>query len=222
MAVAGPNDHRTAKGDKMKKGFLIALLISTVSIGYAGSYDKVKITPDVSYLYVYHRGKAVKVHRIQDTQHVLTGEYAKTYRPKQYIQPVKLMDGIQTVGEVEVIQFMKKKVNSKEGMIIDVRDRKRYKKESIPSAVNIPVAIRNKPQAMEKIFKSLGMKKKADGSWKTDDAMDLIVYCDGLWCKKSSEMIHAFIAQGYPKEKIFYYRGGFQMWKILGFTTVKN
>ncbi len=27
---------------------------------------------------------------------------------------------------------------------------------------------------------------------------------------------------GYPPEKLLYYRGGFQMWKILGFTTVTN
>ena len=43
----------------------------------AGKYDKVKITPEMAYIYVYHKGKAVKVHRIQDTKHKLTGEYAR-------------------------------------------------------------------------------------------------------------------------------------------------
>jgi len=206
----------------MKMKLILICMSLSLSVVYAGNYDKVKITPDISYLYVYHRGKAVKVHRIQDTEHMLTGEYAKTYRPNQYIQPAKLMEGIQTVGEVEVINFMKEKINRKKGLIIDVRERKKYKAESIPSAVNIPVEIRNKPQAMQKIFNSLGMKKKEDGSWSTHKAMELIVYCDGLWCKKSPEMIRALVAQGYPKEKILYYRGGFQMWKILGLTTVKN
>jgi hypothetical protein len=35
-------------------------------------------------------------------------------------------------------------------------------------------------------------------------------------------MINILLEHGYPADKIFYYRGGFQMWKILGFTTVKN
>ena len=201
---------------------IVISMLTLIAALYAGQYDKVKITPLISYVYVYHKGKAVKVHRIQDTKNKLTGEYAKTYRPGKYIQPVKMDDAIETIGEVEVIDFMRNKVNKKKGLILDVRDRDIYAKEAIPSAVNIPSKVADHQAAMSKIFRSLGMKKKPDGSWDASHAMDLVVYCDGLWCKKSSDFIRKLVALGYPAEKIKYYRGGFQMWKILGFTTVKN
>ena len=199
----------------------ISIFILTAGL-LAGQYDKVKITPLISYIYVYHKGKAVKVHRIQDTKNKLTGEYAKTYRPGKYIRPIKINDKIQTIGEDEVIDFMREKVNRKQGLIIDVRDRNEYANESIPSAVNIPYKVVNHQEAMSKIFHALGMRKKSDGGWDGSHAMDLIVYCNGLWCRKSSDFIQKLVALGYPARKIKYYRGGFQMWKILGFTTVKN
>lgn len=189
---------------------------------FAASYDKVKITPDISYVYIYHKGKAVKAHRIQDTKHKLTGDYARTFRPGTHIQPIDLANGVQTVGEVEVLEFMQQKVNKKKGLILDVRDKASYKQESIPSAVNIPVRIKDNAAAMEKIFTSMGMKKNSEGTWDSGGAIELMVYCDGLWCVKSTEMVEALLAKGYPAEKIYYYRGGFQMWKILGFTTARN
>ena len=200
---------------------ILFAVCSFMAVLFAGQYDKVKITPTISYIYVYHKGKAVKVHRIQDTKNKLTGEYAKVYRPGKDIQPVKI-DGIQTIGEIEVIDFMRNRVNKKKGLIIDVRDRLEYANESIPSAVNIPYKVVNNQRAMSKIFHSLGMRKKSDGSWESSHAMELVIYCNGLWCKKSSEFINKLVALGYPPKKIKYYRGGFQMWKILGFTTVKN
>ena len=201
----------------------IIIAVSILVAGlYAGQYDKVKIAPDISYIYVYHKGKAVKVHRIQDTKNKLTGEYAKIYRPGQYIQPVKINDRIKTIGEIEVIDFMQKKVNKKRGLIIDVRSRQSYADEAIPSAVNIPLSVIDSQEAAEKIFHALGMKKKSDGSWDSSHAMDLIVYCHGLWCRKSVDFINRLVLFGYPAKKIQYYRGGFQMWKILGFTTVQN
>jgi rhodanese-related sulfurtransferase len=201
---------------------IVFSLLAMMAVLYAGQYDKVKITPTISYVYVYHKGKAVKVHRIQDTKNKLTGEYAKVYRPGKYIQPITMDKDIPTIGEIEVIDFMRNKVNKKKGLIIDVRNRDQYAQESIPSAVNIPFKVANHEAAMSKIFRSLGMRKKPDGSWDGSKAMELVVYCNGLWCKKSSDFIRKLVEMGYPKEKIKYYRGGFQMWKILGFTTVKN
>lgn len=197
----------------------IATALAVLSVGlYAGKYDKVKITPDISYVYIYHKGKAVKAHRIQNTKHKLTGEYAKTHRPGTHIQPINLKNGVKTVGEVEVLQFMKNKVNKKKGMIIDVRDKSAYAKESLPSAVNIPIKITKNNAAMKKILKSLGMKSAQEAN----RAMQLTIYCDGPWSKKSTEMVNTLLAHGYPADKIKFYRGGFQMWKILGFTTVRN
>jgi len=203
----------------MKKILLVCIAMTYLS---AGQYDKVKITPDMSYIYVYHKGKAVKVHRTQDPQHKLTGEYAKQYRPGQYLQPISIYENIQTIGEVELLHFMKDKVNDKKGLIVDVRPKKYYNQESIPSAVNMPATIKNDDVKMEKILKIMGAKRADDGTLNTEHAMDVVFYCHGLWCKKAPEFINAFLELGYPAEKVLYYRGGFQMWKILGFTTVIN
>ncbi|TET88898.1 MAG: rhodanese-like domain-containing protein [Sulfurovum sp.] len=201
---------------------IIALLLVWVVSTYAGQFDKVKITPDMSYIYVYHKGKAVKVHRIQNTKNKLTGEYARTYRPNQDIQPIKMHKDIQTIGEVELLHFMKNKVNKKKGLLVDLRPKRAYKSESIPSAVNIPSKTKNSKAKVEKILKVLGAKRLADGSLDTKRVMDVAFYCNGLWCDKSSEFIKTFLELGYPADKMLYYRGGFQMWKILGFTTVTN
>ncbi len=201
---------------------LLFVLIASVLVLYAGRYDKVKITPEISYMYVYHKGKAVKIHRIQDTKNKLTGEYAKTYRPGKDIQPIEMKNGVQTIGEVELLHFLKEKVNKKQGILVDLRSKEYYKKESIPGAVNIPFKVKNDHSKMEKIIKVFGAKRRADGTLDTKDARTVAFYCHGLWCGKSAEFIKAFVELGYPPEKILYYRGGFQMWKILGFTTVTN
>jgi len=201
---------------------ILMILCFALTGVFAGQFDKVKITPDISYLYVYHKGKAVKVHRIQDTKNKLTGEYAKQYRPGQYIQPIKMHDDIQTIGEVELLHFMKEKGNYKKGILVDLRPKRVYKRESIPSAVNIPAKTKDNKVKLEKILKILGADRKADGTLDTKKAMDVAFYCNGLWCEQSSEFIKEFLKLGYPAEKMLYYRGGFQMWKILGFTTVVN
>ncbi len=201
---------------------VILILLIFVTSMYSSRYEKVKITPEISYMYVYHKGKAVKVHRIQNTKNKLTGFYALTYRPNQDIQPIKMHKDIQTIAEVELLHFMKNRVNKKEGILVDLRSKKAYKEESIPSAVNIPSKTMKSKEKMEKILKVLGAKRLADGTLDTKNAIEVAFYCNGLWCAKSSEFIKKFLELGYPAEKILYYRGGFQMWKILGFTTVSN
>jgi rhodanese-related sulfurtransferase len=201
---------------------IIAFILVWAVAASAGQFDKVKITPDITYIYVYHKGKAVKVHRIQDTKHKITGEYANIYRPGKDIQPIKMHKDIQTIGEVELLTFMKKKVNKKKGLLVDLRSKAAYKKESIPSAVNIPARVKDNKAKVEKILKILGAKRLADGSLDTSSVKNVAFYCHGLWCDKSSDFIKTFLELGYPADKMLYYRGGFQMWKILGFTTVTN
>ena len=201
---------------------ILALLLVWAVAASAGQFDKVKITPDISYIYVYHKGKAVKVHRTQDTKHKLTGEYARTFRPGKDIQPIKMHKDIKTIAEVELLTFMKRKVNKKKGLLVDLRPKKDYKASSIPSAVNIPASVKDNPAKLKKIMKIFGVKKLADGSVDTSKALEVAFYCNGLWCDKSSEFIKTLLDNGYPADKMLYYRGGFQMWKILGFTTIVN
>ena len=211
------------KGQKVKKIYLLTALIIVLSNALvSGDYDKVKISPDISFIYVYHKGKAVKVHRIQDTKNKLTGWYAKTYRPGTTIQPIIMNKDIQTIGEVELIKFMRDKVNKRKGLIIDVRQKAFHDEEAIPSSVYISLKTVRNDKTREKLFETLGMKKQGDGKWDGDDALELAVYCHGLWCSLAPKFINLMTKYGYPTDKIKYYRGGMQMWKILGFTTIEE
>ena len=218
MATPGV-DHYSTQGAEMKYVVIICILITYV---WAGQYDKVKITPTLSYMYVYHKVKAVKIHRIQDTAHKLTGEYAKQYRPNTEIQPIKMMQGIKTIGEIELLQFLQEKVNTKKGILIDVRTKKDYEAATIPSAVNIPYKTTQDREKMENIIHIFGLNRLESSEVDSSRAVDIAVFCHGLWCSKAPRFIQTLVALGYPKDKIFYYRGGMQMWKILGFTTVGN
>lgn len=51
-------------------------------------------------------------------------------------------------------------------------------------------------------------------------AKDLLLWCNGPWCDQSPRAIKGLLRVGYPPHKICYYRGGMQMWMLMGLTTV--
>ncbi|CAA6820059.1 MAG: Unknown protein [uncultured Sulfurovum sp.] len=201
--------------------YLVLVLFTFIELN-AGPYDKVKITPSMSYIYVYHKGKAVKVHRIQDTKYKLTGEYSKLYRPKQYIQAIKIDKNVKTIGEIELLHFMKSKVNENSGIVIDVRTTEKYKRGTIPSSVNIPTNTQYNKRKMDRVFKAIGVTIEDNNTLNVSNAVDVVIFGDGLWSSDAKDMVNTFLQRGFPYEKILYYRGGFQMWKVLGFTTVTD
>ena len=64
-----------------------------------------------------------------------------------------------------------------------------------------------------------GGDQKTD-NWDFSNAKQLILWCNGPWCGQSPRAIKALLSMGYPAEKLYYYRGGMQMWQSLGLTTV--
>jgi len=205
----------------MKK-LLIFTLFSTMFI--SAEITKVRITEDIPYLYTYESGKKIKIERIQDTDNKLTDDYAKTSRPCPpfCIQPTKIDPEIRNIEELELISFMKNEVKNKTGIIIDARLKKWYEVETIPSAINIPFPIiQNASKAKaEKIFRLLGMTVRADGSWDFSNAKILAIFCNGVWCQQSKHFINGILKYNYPKNKLYYYRSGFQGWKLLGLTSI--
>ena len=184
----------------------------------------VKITEDMPFIYTTDSGKKIKIERIQDTNNRLTDDYTKTSRPCPpfCIQPTKIDPDIKNIAELELIQFMKDKVANKTGLIVDARLKSWYELETIPSAINIPFPIiqnASKKKA-EMIFRVLGMKVKADGTWDFSNVKEIAVFCNGLWCEQSKHFIEGMIKYNYPKDKLLYYRAGFQGWKLLGLTTI--
>ena len=184
----------------------------------------VKITEDMPTTYTTDSGKKIKIERIQDTNNRLTDDYTKTSRPCPpfCIQPTKIDPDIKTIAELELIEFMKNKVSNKTGVIVDARLKSWFELETIPSAVNIPFPIMQNAskKKAEMIFKILGMKVKSDGTWDFSNAKEIAVFCNGIWCGQSKHFIKGILQYNYPKEKLHYYRSGFQGWKLLGLTTI--
>jgi len=209
----------------MKK-LLIFPLFATLLISQHNKdeYIPVKITNDLPYVMTTDSGKNIRIQRIQDSDNRLTDDYTKTSRacPPFCIQPTTVSKGIKNIEEIELLEFIQNQVSKNKGVLIDARLKSWFEIETIPSAINIPYpVIQNASKARaEKIFKLLGMKVKSDGTWDFSEAKKLAVFCNGIWCEQSKHFIEGMIKHNYPKDKILYYRSGFQGWKLLGLTTI--
>ena len=183
--------------------------------------QEVGITPDVAAATIEINGEVIRIERIQDTGHRLDSEFTKTSRPCPpfCISPMAAAPGVETVGEVEVISFLENEVAGGKGLLIDSRVPDWFAKGTIPGAVNVPFATLepNNPYRNE-ILKALGAVETG-GVWDFSGAMALTLFCNGPWCDQSPRAIRSLLDVGYPAEKISYYRGGMQLWLLLGLST---
>ena len=116
-----------------------ALLISVST--QAADKPAVGITPDVTSVYVKHNGKETAITRNQDQQNTVNPAFAKTSRkcPPFCIQPLALAPGVETIAEVEMLDYLSKMSAGDESiLVIDSRTPDWVKKGTIPGAVNIP------------------------------------------------------------------------------------
>ena len=216
--------------------FALVMLFVTSSV-YASGVNITKKMPSAE---VTINGEKIVIQRIQDQAHKLTGGFAQTSRqcPPFCIQPMKPAPGIEAVGELEIIEFLKSHAQNGTGLIIDARTPGWYKKGTIPGSVNIPFTVFDKPshdtqlrKAMKilgakdkysgsntwkKFLTSIGLAEKDDSSFDYSEAKEIILWCNGMWCGQSPRAIKGLLKHKYPAEKIKYYRGGMQAWQILG------
>ncbi len=139
------------------------------------------------------------------------------------ITPVSLDKDIKTYGELETIQFIKEAQTNKNFLLVDSRLSDWYFKSTIPSAINIPFTHFNpaqQPDEFEDILYLTGVVVK-NGKYDFKNAKSLLLFCNGIWCPQSTWAINNLIKIGYPKDKLFWYRGGMYSWKSVNFTTVK-
>ena len=68
-------------------------------------------------------------------------------------------------------------------------------------------------------FGWFGADQKTE-KWDFSNARQVVFWCNGPWCGQSPRAIKGLLELGFPAEKIAYYRGGMQMWKVLGLTIV--
>ena len=162
--------------------------------------------------------------RIQDEDHRLTDDFARTSRPCPpfCIHPMEAAPGVKTVGELELLDFVTHEVKKGSGILIDARMPSWYETETIPGAINMPHVIFTTPSRQrEQVLKLLGGVRNKQGKWTFGaNVPTLLLFCNGPWCDQSPHAIQELIKLGYPAGKLLYYRGGMQMWKLLGLTTV--
>ncbi|MGD9787347.1 MAG: rhodanese-like domain-containing protein [Sulfuricellaceae bacterium] len=206
------------------------LLASAFLAGSALAEEKLEvgITAAMSSMDVMHNGQKVTIMRNQDQNATVNPAFAKTSRkcPPFCIQPISLAPGVETIGEVEMIHYLKKVSDGdKTLMVIDSRTPDWVEKGMIPGAVNIPYTDldtkQNQLKAEEILEKQFGVKILDIGKYDFKKAKTLVMYCNGMWCGQSPTNIKFLLSIGYPADKIKWYRGGMQDWEILGLTTVK-
>lgn len=189
---------------------------------------EVNITPDMPSVEVMHGGKKVTIMRNQDEDNSIDPNFAKTSRkcPPFCIQPGNIAPGVDTIGELEIIHYLKKMSDGDKSIIvIDSRTPDWVARGTIPGSINIPWDTlnigRSDPITVQDILeKHLGVVN-LDGFNLFDKAKTVVMFCNGPWCGQSPTNIRGLLKIGYPADKIKWYRGGMQDWESLGLTSVK-
>jgi rhodanese-related sulfurtransferase len=217
----------------MQKPTLVMSMILSASLAFAGSAlaadVAVKITPNLASVDVMHNGKKVTIMRDQNQKATVDPNFAKTSRkcPPFCINPIKLAPGVETLGEVEVLDYLAKmSKGDKSILVVDSRTPDWVARGTIPGAVNVPwtkLAPQKgaSPIDIAEIMTTKFGVKEQEGLFDYRDAKTLVMFCNGMWCGQSPNNIRTLLRFGYPADKIKWYRGGMQNWSNLGLTTVK-
>ncbi len=207
--------------------------------------DFFPLTAEKKYLHVIHEGRSVKIQRVQDPNYELKGYFAKTVRkcPPFCIRPARADPSVETIGEVELFEFMETDLRDGFGVLVDARTPSWYGKGTIPGSINIPfteftkdpnsptmVSLlekfgakpRQEPGAVTKMLEELGWtdSEYLTEKWDFTDAQTLVLWCNGPTCGQSPRAVKGLLDAGYPSDRLRYYRGGMQMWQLFGLTTV--
>ena len=190
---------------------------------------EVGITPDMAEFEVLHGDERVAVSRDQDTFATIDLDYAQIARPCPpfCIQPMSLGRGVETLGELEFIDYLQQTTERDDLVIIDSRTPREYRRGTIPGAVNVPwdrlhFASGADPDDVRNVLtEDFGAIFDGD-FYDFSRAKTLVLFCNGPWCGQSPTNIRTLTNLGYPAERIKWYRGGMQMWHAFGLTIVEG
>ena len=205
------------------KAMAIGLLVPSA----AGALD-VRITPLLDSVPVVHDGRPFTIQRNQDPKNLVKPYFAYTSRncPPFCIQPIQAAPGVQTVGELEVLDYLRRIGEGDQTLlVVDARTPQWPARGMIPGAINVPWTQLVETESpglgdggvLERVFGA----RREDNQWNFGEAKTLILYCNGMWCSQSTNSVTRLLEMGYPAEKLKWYRGGMQNWENLGLATVK-
>jgi len=209
------------------RGICLLCLISVSPALFAAGPRTVNITPQLASVTVMHAGTPVVVERNPDPDNMVDPDFSLTSRPcpPYCIQPMQLAAGVETVGELELLEYLRQAGAQGGVLVIDSRDRDWVERSGlIPGATHLPWTELHPGQSdPERIAETLIIKfgaARLGSLWNFENAKTLVMYCNGPWCGQSPTNIKQLLALGYPAHKLKWYRGGMQAWKSLGFNTV--
>lgn len=112
------------------------------------------------------------------------------------IQPIQPVPGIPTVGELEIVELVRSGAQ-----LVDTRVPHSRSGVTLPGAVNIPhdqvVARKNE----------------------LDTRRVHILFCNGPQCPQTPDALRLLQEDGYPLDRLAYYRGGLHDWVTLAMPT---
>jgi len=137
--------------------------------------------------------------------------------PPFCIQPMNIK-GVKTVGELEVLDFIKGLDGKEARLLIDIRSNKEYKQNTIPGAINIPYSmLKDGSKYQNQVLKLLG-GKKLDEKWIFKSVPSLLIFGASNENDKAYKAIKTLLKLSYPNKKIYYYRAGVEGWNHLRLT----
>ena len=187
----------------------------------------VKITPGLEGIMVEDASGPVQVQRNQDQTNEITPDFRRTSRkcPPFCIQPMHLPDGVETIGELEMLEYLQRAADGDDSiLIIDSRGPSWRKRGTIPGSIGLHYKKLSRRSAEEPdiadILENQFGAKRTDELWNFRHAKTLVMFCNGAWCGQSPTNIRSLMRMGYPASRLKWYRGGMQTWETLGLTTV--
>lgn len=115
------------------------------------------------------------------------------------VQPIVLAAGVETVGELEVIDHLSRGLP-----LVDCRRPHHFAQATIPTARNIPHI--EMPERIAEL----------------DPSVPTVFFCNGPQCSATPAAVRLLLDSGYPAAAVRYYRGGMHDWMTLGFPTVRG
>lgn len=191
---------------------------------------------DVAKVTLMHNEKEVTVHRqsVENCDYATAPQFVweqnevkseclqsvATFAGK--IQPMQIAQGVQTLGELEVLEFMQNLNDNR--LLVDARGEHWLASGTIAGSTNIAHDSLEYLELLHESYVETMAKLGVQTDGKThsfENAKELVVFCNGAWCPQSGWFIKNLIKIGYPKSKLKWYRGGMSAWKSLGLSIVK-
>ncbi|MFM2054134.1 MAG: hypothetical protein RL456_2171 [Pseudomonadota bacterium] len=130
---------------------------------------------------------------------------------KGWLQPLVPVPGVHPVGEIEILHAL----NDPRAIVVDMRESEDRAKGTIPNSYHIPYT------EVAGRMDELGCRKAGKG-WDCSAARQVYAFCNGPVCPQSPTAIQAMTRDGFPADRIHYYRGGMLDWEALGLPVVRG